>query len=422
MPCKYSRRELLKSATLIGGATLIGAPLRRAFGAGTVSPVAVAKCQTYDPKELVPIMNKMFDQIGGLGKLVNGKTVAIKINLTGNPRQRYNTVPVWDTHYTHPAVVAATVAAMGKAGAKRIRILESPENSGAPIEEIFLAAGGEPKDILSAAANVEFENTNFLNKGKKYSRLMLPAGAGYIFPGFDLNHSYEECDVFVSIAKLKEHATAGYTGALKNCFGCTPITIYGQQAGIDEPAIVPRSGRTPLHYGTRAPSKSAPQEKAHNVPKQDTARVPRIVVDICTARPIHLSIIDGIKTFTGGEGPWIAGVAPVAPGILIAGLNPVNTDAVGMATMNFDPMGDRGKPPFENADSTLRLAEDAGLGSRDISKIEVVGASVKSVMFDYAAPRVERMKNPPQRRQPFGGGGRGPDGQQRPPQPPPPAQ
>jgi len=32
-----------------------------------------------------------------------------------------------------------------------------------------------------------------------------------MFRAFDLNHSYEECDVFVSIAKLKEHSTTGIT-------------------------------------------------------------------------------------------------------------------------------------------------------------------------------------------------------------------
>jgi len=60
-----------------------------------------------------------------------------------------------------------------------------------------------------------------------------------------LNHSYAECDVFVSIAKMKEHVTAGYTGAMKNCFGMAPVTIYGSAAGADEPARTPVGGRDP---------------------------------------------------------------------------------------------------------------------------------------------------------------------------------
>jgi hypothetical protein len=30
---------------------------------------------------------------------------------------------------------------------------------------------------------------------------VVPYG-GYVFPAFDLNHSYEDCDVFVSLAKM----------------------------------------------------------------------------------------------------------------------------------------------------------------------------------------------------------------------------
>ncbi len=48
--------------------------------------------------------------------------------------------------------------------------------------------------------------------------------------------------------------------------------------------------------------------------------------------------------------------------MIVAGTNCVNIDAVCMAVMGFDPMADRGTPPFENCDSTLRLAEDVGLG------------------------------------------------------------
>ena len=73
-----------------------------------------------------------------------------------------------------------------------------------------------------------------------------------MFPAFDLNHSYEDCDVFVSIAKMKEHATAGITLSMKNCFGLTPCTIYGTGAGVDEPSLVPKGGRNLIHAGQPA--------------------------------------------------------------------------------------------------------------------------------------------------------------------------
>ena len=226
---------------------------------------------------------------------------------------------------------------------------------------------------------------------------MVPHG-GYVFPAYDLNHSYEDCDVFVSLAKLKEHGTAGITLSMKNCFGITPATIYGSGAGVDEPSDLPKGGREMFHSGERQPPKSAPQENDPKSPREGGYRVPRIVVDLVSARPIHLAIVEGVKTVTGGEGPWMGRhVGGVSPGVLIAGTNPVATDAVCMTVMGFDPMADRGTPPFEKCDSTLRLAEAVGLGTRDLSRIEVLGTPIKEARFDFAALRTKKLP-PPTRR------------------------
>ena len=173
-PCQTRRTWLRNAAAAVSGAW-IAAPLGHAADAPT-SPVAVARCKTYNSAELVATMQKMFDQLGGLGRLVKGKTVAMKINLTGAPTYRVGYLALEDTHYTHPAVIAATAHLMGKAGARRIRILESPWATADPVEEYILQANWEPRDILGAAQNVEFENTNYLGKSKKYSRMMVRPG------------------------------------------------------------------------------------------------------------------------------------------------------------------------------------------------------------------------------------------------------
>ncbi len=388
-----TRRDWLQGAASVLSGMYVGGFAARA-AAAPAAPVALARCKTYDSAELLPTMGRMFDQLGGLGRLVGGKTVAVKINLTGAPTYRLGRSPVEETHYTHPAVVAAAARLMAQAGARRIRILESPWSTAEKVEEYLLEAGCDPRVILDAAPIVEFENTNYLGQGKKYSRLKVPFG-GYIYPAFDLNHSYEECDVFVSIGKMKEHATAGVTLSMKNCFGMTPATIYGAGAGLDEPSVAPRGGRSMVHAGNRQPSRSAPPEKDPSTPRQETYRVPRTVVDLISARPIQLAIVEGIKTMTGGEGPWIREqLTAVSPGVLIAGLNPVNTDAVAMSVMGFDPMAEGGAPPFESCDSTLRLAEDAGVGTRDLQRIEVLGARVEDVRFDFAGIRKLRRSAP----------------------------
>ena len=382
---EFTRREMLRrmgTAAVAAGACWAGSPLLGS--AAPTAPVAIGSCKTYNRAELLATLNRMFDQLGGLKKLVSGKTVAIKINLTGSATYRVGYLPLGDTHYTNPQVIAAAIHLMGKAGARRIRVLESPWSSAYPLQETMYQADWNPQEMQSAASGVEFENTNFLGQGKKYYRFNVPFG-GYLFPAYELNHSYRDCDVFVSIAKLKQHATAGVTLSMKNCFGMTPASIYGAGAGIDEPNENPKSGRYMLHSGNRQPSKIAPPEKDPNSPRQGGYRVPRAVVDLVSARPIDLQIVDGIRSIAGGEGPWIRGVTPVAPGVLIAGTNPVATDAVCVAVMGFDPMSDRGTAPFKTSDSMLRLAEDVGLGTRRLDRIEIVGRRISDVVFDYAA-------------------------------------
>lgn len=248
----------------------------------------------------------------------------------------------------------------------------------------MLSANWEPRDFLSAAPRVEFENTNFLGRAGKYSRLKTPKG-GHIFGAFDLNHSYEDCDVFVSLAKMKDHATAGVTLSMKNCFGITPATIYGQGAGIDEPSMEPRGGRGMLHAGNRQPSKSAPSENDPHSRRDSGYRVPRIVADLVAARPIDLAVVEGVKSMAGGEGPWIRKSRPISPGVLVAGTNCVSTDAVCMALMGYEPMADRGTPPFERCDSTLRLAEELAVGTRDLKRIELAGVPINNAVCRFRA-------------------------------------
>jgi uncharacterized protein (DUF362 family) len=371
-----SRREWMAAAA---GATRAGA------AEAPAAPVALARCGTYG-KAVLPALEMMFDQLGGIGRLVKGKTVAVKINMTGTPFERHGYLPAGESHWTHPDVVGAAVHLMGRAGARCIRLLESPWKSAEPVEDHMLGAGWEPRDFTAAAPRVEFENTNFLGKGKRYVRLATPRG-GHMFKAFDLNHSYEDCDVFVSIAKMKEHPSTGITLAIKNCFGITPCTIYGDGAGVDEPGVLPRGGRGPLHSGNRQPSRSSPPENDPTSPREDGYRVPRVIADLVAARPVHLSIIDGIRTQTRGPGAGTRGSVIVDPHVLIAGTNCVTTDAVGAAVMGFDPMADRGTAPFERCDSTLRLAEELGVGTRDLRRIEVIGERIESVRFDFRAAK-----------------------------------
>jgi len=368
-----TRRELM--------ALLAAAPLVRATEAPT-APVSIARAKSYDD-DLTGTLSAMFDQLGGLGRIVKNKTVTIKVNLTGSPGLRFQGKPLGLTHYTHPKMAGAMAYLLERSGARRIRFVESCWATSGPMEEYLLDSGWNVRTLFSAAKNVEFVNTNGLAGAKRYSRFKVPGG-GSIFPAFDLHPAYEETDVFMSMAKLKNHATCGVTLSMKNCFGITPASIYGDDAGEHEPNETPRKGRGAVcHVGSRGPSKSAPQEIDPHSSRDPGYRMPRIVADLAATRPIDIALIDGIETITGGEGPWIQGLKTVQPGVIIAGTNALTTDVVATAVMGYDPRAASGKTPFTGCHNSLLLAEARGVGTTDLKKIEVRGLSIKDAVFPF---------------------------------------
>ena len=359
--------------------------------AAPAEPVSVAKVRSYD-EDLTTQFRKMFDEIGGIENQVKGKTVGIKVNLTGgSPFPGYT---VGDTHWVHPRVVGAAVAAFGTLGAKRIRILEGAESHkrGYKLEDKLLSGGWNVSTIRNAAPLVEFEDTDPPGQAKQYSLLKVQSKP-YIFPAFQMNHSYEDCDFFVSMGKMKNHEEMGLTICIKNLFGITPLGVYGDREKV-------------FHYGqVQAPS-GAPVELDPKSNRYEGWRLPRILVDILGARPVDLAIADGITAMVGGEGPWVLGSKPCHPGILVVGRNCVNTDTVAAACMGYNPRAGRHEAPyrvyknpkdhppeqlqpgdetFQYADNMMLLGEAAGLGSADLSKIDVRGVPIKEAMFDYEA-------------------------------------
>ncbi len=378
-----TRRDWLALGSLAAGTAALAQPALAAPTA-PLAPVAIAKCPAYD-RDLTPVLQTLLDQIGGVGSLVSGKTVGIKLNLTGGGR--YEGYLPGETHWVHPQVVGAVCAALGKAGARRIRLLESAaRRPGTPLEDKLKNGGWDVKAIAGAAPVVEFEDTNSLGPSGRAARLKVP-GRPYIYPAFDVNRSYEDLDVYVSLSKIKNHEECGITLSMKNSFGITPTSVYG-------------SRETVFHYGKIQPPNGAPAELDFASERYEGHRMPRLLVDINAARPIHLAILDGITTCVGGEGPWVPGSKPAHPGLLIVGRNAVCTDAVAMAAMGYNPRAGRYEAPFrifkekpeqpvpggrQFSDNILLLAEAAGLGSAELSRIDVRGVSIQDALYDFDA-------------------------------------
>ena len=382
MTCTASLTSLLGSHPLVG----LGLPFSahsalspRPSNQGTAR-VAIVPCKTYGP-EIQMSLTRCLDLLGGIRQMVRGKTVTVKVNLTLEGRRFY---PMFghaagETYQTHFATVVALTSILLKEGAKRVRIVDSLRFR-EPIEEVLASGGWHVKSLLSLGP-VELENTRNLGLGKKYSVLPVKGG-GYLFSSFSLNHAYEDTDVLISLAKLKEHDGAGVTMSLKNLFGITPNTLYGKDASGENDI----GGRVPLHGWRNCGPRALPGEKVNRFSPGWKMGIPHIIADLAAARPIDLAIVDGITSIAGGEGFWaLEQMSFTKPGVLIAGLNPVSTDAVGAAVMGFpDPRARRGTAPFERCENHILLAEQAGVGTADLGHIDLRGMTIEEAYYPYA--------------------------------------
>jgi uncharacterized protein (DUF362 family) len=338
-------------------------------------PVSIGRCRRYDYPQVKAVLGGLLDQLGGIGSLVRGRTVTVKVNLTGNWNAAVYTLSPVETVYTHPVVALATLDLLQEAGARRLILCESLYSTADP-RVTFQNCGYDVRSFESTVAGLLWEDTRHLGSGSSYRELPVPGGR--IFSRLQFNHRYVDTDVVVSVAKMKNHEIAGITLAMKNMFGATPSSLYSSSIQ-DEYSTSARVDV--LHEG--APS--AAGGEVLPVPSLDRGvRVPNVIVDILAARPVDLCIVDGIVTMHGGEGAWQGTRLGLAfPGLLLAGRNPVCTDAVGAAVMGYDPDAAGWTVPFYNGLNTLRLAAERGLGTHRLEEIEVRGLSVQAARYDF---------------------------------------
>ena len=86
----------------------------------------------------------------------------------------------------------------------------------------------------------------------------------------------------------------------------------------------------------------------------------------------------------GQVNPPNPGAIPIENVWTVAGTNPVTTDAVSTAVMGYDPQAKRGTKPFATCDNTMLLAEAHGIGTTDLSRIDVRGVSIADARFRFA--------------------------------------
>lgn len=317
------------------------------------SRVALRTAKDYDRRTIYNAVRDMLDDLGGLSDVVgSGDRVAIKTNLTGGLG---NNGPAglspMESFVTHPEVVRALGALVRDAGAKEVLIVEAVYQWGSYTEWGYEEIA---KDIDATLID--------LNATDPYSEFLdVPVpGGSEMYETYIFNPLLTEVDAFMSVAKMKCHWVAGVTHSLKNLFGLVPARFYR----LSEQ----HSHRSEFH---------GPSDKTAG------QRVPRIIVELNKARPIDLALIDGVLTTEGGEGPWIQTFGPIAPGVMLAGKDPVATDAVATACQGFDPAGAAMTVPYVRGENHLALAAEAGLGTNRLEEIEVLGAAIEDVVTDF---------------------------------------
>ncbi len=314
--------------------------------------VAIAKAATYDRALIKKQIQATLDGIGGISDvLAHGTRVAIKVNLTGGVTSKPlpGTTEI-ETYITHPEVVRAVIELLRDAGAKDIFIVEAAyEPESWPhygLTDVAKDTGATIVDLTDFAPYKDFTE-------------MKSGSNPLVYDKFKVNPLLTELDAFVSISKMKCHSTAGVTHSMKNLFGLVPYRFYTLN------------------------SHDTYRSAFHGQPTETRERVPGTITDLNIARPVNLSIIDGVMSSEGGEGPWVQWFGPRNPGLLMAGKDPVATDAVATAAMGFDPTADYPDKPFLHGVNHLNLAAKAGLGTNRLDEIKVVGEALKNVTIEF---------------------------------------
>src|ERR1041384_3576359 len=122
-----SRRHFLQTTLSAADLAPFLSPIPALRPAPPAAKVAVVRCPTYGA-EVSRALKQSFDLLGGIRPLVKGKTVTVKINLTGTNFTNFLDRPVGETFMTHFDTVSALASELFRAGATRVRLVESTQS------------------------------------------------------------------------------------------------------------------------------------------------------------------------------------------------------------------------------------------------------------------------------------------------------
>jgi uncharacterized protein (DUF362 family)/Pyruvate/2-oxoacid:ferredoxin oxidoreductase delta subunit len=219
---------------------------------------------------------------------------------------------------THPAVIAAVIKAVKKAGGIAL-VGDSPGNAHSNVPETMEKTGIKQAVKEAGGIMVYFQHEGIVPVPSPSGNRRLPL-LNIAKPALD-------ADVIINLPKLKTHNLTLYTGAIKNMFG-----------------VIPGFNKSSFHTINPRPRDFAVS-----------------IVDIYQIVKPALTIMDAV---VGMEGPGPANGQPRKFGALLA-----STDGVALDAVCSDLIGHRPGEIFTTVEAVRR-----GLGEMDLARIEIVGA------------------------------------------------
>lgn len=242
--------------------------------------VVITKADSYDPKNLIKNIEKIFSYFD-LSSVLRGKVkIFIKVNLLSP------FAPVERAIYTHPFFVRAVVEFLRNWNVVITVGDDVDRRRGDP----FLSSG-----LRQALNGLEVDFSSLKEKGFKEVEIK-----GEKIERVHFSREALEADVLINLPKLKTHSFTLFTGAIKNIFG-----------------LIPHGLRLKIH-----------REQIWN---EDFSQA---LVDIFSIKKPDLNIMDAIVAMEG-EGPSSGN--PRLVGAILASQDAVTLDAVASKIIGLDP-------------------------------------------------------------------------------------
>jgi uncharacterized protein (DUF362 family)/NAD-dependent dihydropyrimidine dehydrogenase PreA subunit len=309
------------------------------MGDGILEKVALLKCTEYDVNILEKKLREGFELLGGeeyLRKLIpQGSKVLLKPNFLSVEQPGSPVI-------THYAMFVAVVRVI-KEYSNDITFGDSP-------------GFGDPRKAAEKSGLMEVANKYDVKFDDFRDTIHVKLDNSILCKSWDVARAPYEADVVISLPKLKTHAMAYFTGAIKNQFGCISGT---QKAG----------------WHTRMP---------------DANNFCKMLLDLNTLVGTSFAILDGIIAMEG-NGPKNGSPHKMDTIVMGQSLSAVDSVAVRLIGYN-DPL----------ATPTLKEAYDNNWGAVLPEDIEVLGEAIENMKakdfkltrhggaFHFSSPAVSR--------------------------------